>query len=87
MGKLLKLTTNGLHRPNDLVDKIDDIDFDSVASLLMDEIFTDFTLLLHAKLVRNKIVPTRSAMEKFCESINELMGDMNVDEILKEVKR
>lgn len=90
MGKLLKLTTNGhqsLKPQSVYVDSLDEVDFDGIASDLMNEIYNEIFQIVRSRLVKNNIAPTQTSLVKMCESIDDLMGDMNLHEILKEVKR
>lgn len=86
MGKVLRLVASENKSNFSEVD-LDDVDFEGLASDFMNEIFDDFFLLVSNHLRKNNITPTKLAVKKFCESIDNLMGDMDIQEILKEVKQ
>lgn len=90
MGKLLKLTISGHQSPSPkalYVESLDDVDFDGIASDLMNDVYNEVFQMVRARLVSNNIAPTQTSLTMLCESIEDLMGDMNFNEILKEVKR
>lgn len=87
MGEVLELRPKGQVKPKEYVNNWEIIDYGAVASIFMDEIHKDFAFLIRSKLLEHNIQPTERTVKCFCEAVSAMMGDMDVDEILKEVKR
>ena len=86
MAKILKLPTAGLHKKV-FEEDLSDVDFGSLATVFMDELYGDFANLVRLKLVNMKVAPTETSLKLFCEEVDELMGDMTISELIKETFR